>query len=197
MGEIAAQGSGAPTLQRGTATVAPAPPQDTATVGPAPQRGTATIAPGPPGGMATIAPPAGMSPQASSCINEFMPMRQAAEKRAQLIGAAVKRKAPREELCKLFGGLVAAETKLVKFMEANRASCGIPNEAIANLKKEYSRVSATRQQVCSGAPTAAPGGPPPGPSLSDALGAPRVPGPATTSSGLGTWDTLTGSPIKR
>jgi hypothetical protein len=197
-GPAVAQSKNEPVLQRGTATIAPPPMRGTATVAPAPQGGFATVAPAPQQGPASMGPPPGMAQQAAACMQEFVPLREAAEKRAGMITAAAKRKAPRDELCKLFNGFLAAETKLVKYMETNRSGCGIPDQAISNLKKEHARVTTTRQQVCSGAPMGGPSGPPPGPSLSDALGAPRVaPGPTTSSGGLGTWDTLTGNPIRR
>jgi hypothetical protein len=157
----------------------------------APQQGLATVP------SATGVPAQGVPPQSAACVDEFLPLRQEAEKRAALISAAAKRKAPREEMCQLFNGFVAAEGKVVRFMETKHSACGIPTDAVASLKKEHARVMVTRGRVCSTGPVGGPGGPPPGPSLSEALGAPRIPGPGSTSSGLGTWDTLTGNPIKR
>ena len=140
----------------------------------------------------TAAPPQGGG-QAPPCFNEFLPLRQEAEKRAGLIKSATTKQLPREEVCKLFNGFIAAESKLVKFLEANYASCGIPTEAVTSMKSNHDGALKTRNRVCQAAASAPVR--PAGPSLSDALGA-RTPGPGSASTGGGTWDTLSGNPIK-
>jgi hypothetical protein len=193
MGVAGAQAPGTEAEQRGVATVAPswvtAPqPQN------APQTGMVTIAPGPSMGAPPGMPPPGG--QAPPCIGEFLPLRQDAEKRAGLLKAAAARKASREEVCKLFTSFAAAEGKMLKFLQTHQSSCGIPAEAVTQVKGNHEGTLRTRQQVCSADATPAR---PAGPNLSDALGA-RTPGPtssgATGASGFGTWNTLSGNPIK-
>jgi hypothetical protein len=126
-------------------------------------------------------------------VDEFVPVRREAEKRANLIRTAVARKSRGEEVCKLFNGFIAAEGKLVKFLETNQSSCAIPENAIDQARANHESALKARQQVCAAAATTAPR--PTGPSLSEALGA-RVPGPGSTATGSGTWDTLTGNPLR-
>ena len=138
-------------------------------------------------------PPAGQGPP---CMRDFTPLREAAEKRAGALKTAIERKVDRSEFCKLFKDFAAAEGKVVKFMTDNQASCGIPPQAVSQVKSNHDRTVKTRDNVCAAAAAGA-GGPPPGPRLSDELGVRGIAGPDNTSPGRGTFDTLTGSPLAR
>jgi hypothetical protein len=140
--------------------------------------------------LAQFAPPSGGAPP---CYNEILPLRNETEKRGQAIQKAGQRKAPREEVCKLFNSFTAAEAKYVKYAEANAAWCGIPPTAVKQMKANHARSMSIRKQVCS-TPVAAK---PRGPSLSDALGTTSVPSATTTQTGRGTYDSLTGNPLAR
>lgn len=131
--------------------------------------------------------------QAPPCFNEFMPLRQAAEKRAQAIRTATARKAPREEICKLFTSFSESEAKVVKYAEANATFCGIPQQAVTQMKANHGQTVKIRKQVCSAGPAPAARGP----TLSDALRTTVVPDASTTRTGRGTFDTLTGNPLAR
>ena len=132
-----------------------------------------------------------LSPQgAKSICEQFPAIRGQAEKDANAIKAASDRKAAREELCAAFNKFMGSESKMVKFLETNRAACGVPPEAIKQVKSQHARTAQIRKQVC------AAGSAPRGPSLSDALGAPILPD-ETPKPGRGTFDTLTGSPLAR
>jgi hypothetical protein len=133
--------------------------------------------------------PAGAPP----CFNEIMPLRNEAEKRGIAIHKASDRKAPREEICKLFNSFSQAEAKYVAYAEKNATWCGIPAGAIKQMKANHTQTLKIRKQVCSVA--AAPR--PRGPSLSDALGTTKVPSASTTRTGRGTYDSLTGNPLDR
>ena len=146
---------------------------------------------GPPGGFG--GPPAGQAPP---CMRDFTPLREAAEKRAGALKTAIERKVDRSEFCKLFKDFATAEGKVVKFMTDNQASCGIPPQAVSQVKSNHDRTVKTRDNVCAAA-AAGVGGPPPGPRLSDELGVRGIAGPDNTSPGRGTFDTLTGSPLAR
>jgi len=67
------------------------------------------------------------------------------------------------------------------------------------MKSNHDRTLKIRDQVCGGGPMGAGAAPPPPPTprLSDELGIGRIPGPSTTSTGRGTFDTLTGNPLAR
>ena len=132
--------------------------------------------------------------QQPPCFNEFMPLRNDAEKHGKAIQEASKRKAPREEVCTLFKRFAAAEAKYVKYAETNATWCGIPAEAVKQMKANHTQTVKIRGQVCSVA--AAPR--PVGPTLGDALGTtPTVPSASNTRTGRGTFDTLTGNPLTR
>ena len=59
-------------------------------------------------------------------MKNFMPLREEAEKRGKLIKAASERHAPPDEACKLIESFGQAEIKMIKYVEANFAKCGIP-----------------------------------------------------------------------
>ena len=128
--------------------------------------------------------------QQPPCFNEFMPLRNEAEKRGNAIQAAAKRKAPPTEVCKLFRQFTEAEAKYVKYAETNGAWCGIPADAVKQMKANHAQSLKIRERVC--AVAAAPPKPR-GPTLGDALGTTTVPSGSTTRTGRGTFDTLTGS----
>jgi len=143
-------------------------------------------------GAAAQFPPAPQQPP--PCFNEFMPLRNEAEKRGTAIQAASKRKAPREEICGLFKHFAEAEAKYVKYAETNATWCGIPEQAVQQMKSNHSQTLKIRGQVCAAA--AAPAKPR-GPTLGDALGTTSVVTPSGTRTGRGTFDTLTGNPLTR
>ncbi len=134
---------------------------------------------------------------APPCLADFVPLRDEAQKRAVALNAAGQRKAPPQELCKLLRTFVEAEAKVVKFMADNSEWCGIPAQVGAEARTNHERTLQMRQKVCAvaenqmNAPTR-----PRGPGLSEALGTQR-PQLDTPATGRGTFDTLTGSAIKR
>jgi hypothetical protein len=133
-------------------------------------------------------------PQTPPCMGEFIPIRTDAEKRAHAIQEAIKRKVPPQELCGLFTSFSEAEGKVIRFIETNARSCGIPAEILTVSKSNHSKTLERKQQVCA----AAQFGERRGPGLGEALGMRAVPTPETTSNGKGgPFDTLSGSPLAR
>ena len=59
-------------------------------------------------------------------MKNFVPLREEAEKRGKMIKAASERRAPPDEACKLIGNYSKAEQKMISYVEANAAKCGIP-----------------------------------------------------------------------
>ncbi len=159
------------------------PPPGQQQTSPFPAPGTSPFRPP---GQAMAPPQQGKHP-----CEAFMPIRQDAEKVMASIRAAGERKAAREEVCPLFRRLVSAETKMLKFMEANRALCNVPAEAIKQVKDNHTKTMGVTKNVCSSGPAG-----PSGPSLSDALGAPLV-AAEPPKPGRGTFDTLTGNVLAR
>jgi hypothetical protein len=121
-------------------------------------------------------------------------MRAEAEKRANVLKAAMQKKVPREEACTHIKSFAAAEAKVVKFVTVNAQTCGIPQEAVTQMKVNHEKTMKAQSQVCS----ASAGPPKPtGPGLSDALGTTR----STTLDPLapqsGGLDTLTGNVLTK
>ena len=133
--------------------------------------------------------------QLPPCYQEFMPLRTEAQKRATVLGEAVKRKAPREEVCNLIKRFSEAEAVVVKFVEKNQQNCSVPADAVAQMKANHQRTLVSANQVCSAGPGPARQD---GPGLSDALGVGR--GPLTldsTAPHSGAMDTLMGNVLAR
>jgi hypothetical protein len=125
---------------------------------------------------------------------QLLGYRDETAKHGQALQAAGKKKAPPDEICKLFKAFIAAETKFVKGLEDHSATCGVPPEAIKQLKAGHSKATQTAKNVCD---AAAQGPRPAGPTLSDALGTTATVPNASSSRGQGTFDTLMGSPLVR
>jgi hypothetical protein len=169
-----------------------APPADSAFSG-----GAAPIAGGP--GSFSPAPPSqqGGGAQAQACQNGFIPLRDDAEKKGKLIKAASDRHAPPDESCKINGSYSAAEVKMIKYIEANSAKCGIPSQVGEQLKAGHKGTEALVKKVCSVAEQIKTRGPA-GPSLSEVLGSANAAPEATASrKGGSTFDTLNGNVLQR
>jgi hypothetical protein len=136
-------------------------------------------------------PPPQQQAQEPPCFKEFSALRGEAEKRGKALQEASKRKVAPPEACKLFTGLVSAETKLIKYVEENATWCGIPPQVTKQLKEQHVKVLEVRTRVCQAAARPAPASP----TLSDALGTNRIPTADNIKSGRGTFDTLTGTPL--
>jgi hypothetical protein len=147
--------------------------------------------PGLPGGPG---PGPGFGPPAAppAACQELLKLRADVEKHGIALQNANKKKSPPDVACKLFKNYLAAEMKMIKGIEANLATCGIPPTVPAQLKGNYAKAKQVADRVCE---IAARGPVPTGPSLSDALGTPIVPDASTTRTGPGTYDTLTGNPL--
>lgn len=153
--------------------------------------------PGSPGMGMPSAPmsPFGAQPQQppAACQN-LMALRDDTQKAGGALKAASERKAPPEEACKLFKTFVAAESKMIKALEENSQVCGVPAEAIKQVKAQHVGVGKMAKQVCD---AAAAGPRPTGPSFSEVLGStPAVPD-NNTKRGFGTFDTLSGNQLLR
>jgi hypothetical protein len=109
-----------------------------------------------------------------------------------LVGAAMKAKVDRKEICTLMTNFVAAETNVVKFLETNKVWCGVPDEALKASRANHEKSIKFRTAACSEE-----GPRPKAPSLSDAIKAPSVDTAKNTKTGRGTFDTLTGNPLAR
>jgi len=128
--------------------------------------------------------------QQPPCVQEFFKLRDDAEKKAAAIKAANDRKISPREACPLFGALLAAQNKMLKYTNDNGVWCGIPPQIADQLKQAVAKVSEIRTKVCQAASAPAARTP----TLSDALSSP-VPDSDNIKTGRGTFDTLTGNPL--
>ena len=149
----------------------------------------APMAAGPGAAPGATAPWPGNPPP---CIAEFMKLRGVVEKQGMAAKALQASHPTREAMCKAIQIFAAAEEKMVSYADANASGCGIPPDAIKQMKGGHAKTMQIRQQICSAGPTAAPAAP----TLSDALGVGPSPmqGPKTSK---GTFDTLTGNALTR
>src|SRR5499427_5674209 len=157
--------------------------------GMSPGPGTSPGMPGMPGGAfsAPQAPP--------PACQQLLANRDDVSKHGQALQAAGQKKAPPEELCKLFKAFLSVEDKMLKGLEEHSATCGVPAEVLKQVKAGHSKASQMGKQVCD---VAAQGPRPAGPSLSDALGATLLfKDTATTEKGSSTFDTLSGSALSQ
>ncbi|MGP9810035.1 hypothetical protein ACTZWT_00835 [Rhodopseudomonas sp. NSM] len=133
------------------------------------------------------------------CMNDFVKLRQDAEKRGAAIQAAGKRKAPAAEACKLISAFSVAETKMINYVTTNAKKCGIPGEIADQLKKGHQNTTGMQKKVCDIAAQQQQRGPA-GPSLADVLGSSVAAPEANTSAkkyGGTTFDTLNGNVLQR
>src|SRR5215469_3018828 len=103
-----------------------------------------------------------------SPCDDFVPLRNDAQKKGMAIGVAEKRHADRKELCTLVSRFSVAEGAAVKFLEKNKTWCGVPDQAVANAQANHQKTVKFRQIVCTAAPE------PHMPTLSDVLGTPAL-----------------------
>ena len=82
------------------------------------------------------------------CEEEFRPLREDAEKKGQLIKAAAARHATPQEACRLIGAYVAAEVKMIAYVEANAAKCRIPDRIANQLKAGHANTEQMHRKVC-------------------------------------------------
>jgi hypothetical protein len=128
-----------------------------------------------------------------ACMKNFMPLREEAEKRGKLIKAASERHAPPDEAGKLIESFGQAEVKMIKYVEANSAKCGIPPQIPEQLKKGHVNTETMQKKVCTMAQQK-----PAGPSLSEALGSSAaLPEATPKKKGGSAFDTLTGNVLTR
>ena len=132
-------------------------------------------------------PPQGAPP----CMTAFLPLRSEAERRAETLKSAVAHKVTPDKLCPLFKSFSEAEGKVVKYATANQAQCGIPPDAVAQMKTNHGKTLQIRDRVCAAGDAPKPSGP----NLGEALGTRILPTPETTTTGGGTLDTLTGNAL--
>ena len=169
-----------------------------ASVGAAPQSSFPANGAAPIGGAGAFSAAPPTQGPGEDCMKGFVPLREEAEKRGKLIKAASDRHAMPDEACKLIGNFSQAELKMIKFVEANAAKCGIPPQVGTQMKDGHKNTETMLKKVCGVAQqmaTQARG--PAGPSLSEVLGSASAPEATPTRKGGSTFDTLNGNVLSR
>ena len=109
-------------------------------------------------------PPAGPPPQCQAIAGDRATNCRST---AQAIGAANEKKADVKVACGLFRTYIATEAKMLKALETNGASCGVPPEVVQQVRGSHAKAQQIGKQVCD---AAARGPAPPARRSSDALG---------------------------
>jgi hypothetical protein len=163
----------------------PAPPRQS-TFPAAPQQSVFPSGPPMQGG-----PGMGGPPQPSGICANFPKLRDEAKAKAELVSAIGKRKGDRKDMCAAVQNFTAAEEKVVKFLDDNKANCGVPVQAVTQAKAMHANTVKFRDTVCAEGPK------PKVPTLSDAIGSAPLDTSTNTKTGRGTLDTLTGNPLAK
>jgi hypothetical protein len=90
----------------------------------------------------------GSPAEQAACKQGFAPLREDAEEKGRMIKAASARHAPAEEACKLIHSYSVAQAKMIKYVEANAAQCGIEGALMEQLKAGRRTTEGLEKKVC-------------------------------------------------
>jgi hypothetical protein len=166
------------------------PPPPGMTGAPAPMPGMPGM--GGPSMGGGYAPPQQQQQPPAACQG-LLTLRDEVQKAGVAIRKASERRATPVEACKLFKNLLAGQVKLIKGVEQNMTTCGVPPDVPQQMRAEQAQITKVAKNICD---AAARGPQQAGPTLSDALGTSRSPD-RSSATGRGTLDTLTGNPLAR
>jgi hypothetical protein len=89
------------------------------------------------------------APQESRpACQQLLSNRDEVAKHGQALQVAGQKKAPSEELCRLFKAFLAAESKMLKGLEEHSATCGVPPEVLNQVKDGHGKASQMGKRVC-------------------------------------------------
>jgi hypothetical protein len=83
-----------------------------------------------------------------ACMKGFALLRKEAEGRGRLIKAASDRKALPDEACKLIASFGQSEIRIIKYLEANSAQCGIWPAIADQVRAGHKNTERMQKQVC-------------------------------------------------
>lgn len=87
----------------------------------------------------------------SECMSEFLPLRQEAQRRGQLIKETSARHASAAEACKLLGEFATAEVKMLKYVQAKSTVCGISSNILDQLNTGHRHTVEMQTRICTAA----------------------------------------------
>jgi hypothetical protein len=108
-------------------------------------------------------PPANAELPSVVCMKGFAALREEAVARGGLIKAAGARHAGPNVACKLIANFAQSEIKMIEYVEANSANCGIPPDIGDRIRAAHKNTDAMRTKVCNLAQQARGVFEPPGP----------------------------------
>lgn len=146
-------------------------------------------------GYGFAAPGGGPAVDCQGNLNSLMTQRDNAGKALQ---AANKKKADVKVACGLLRTYVGIESKMLKFLRANKAACGVPDNFLQQLAQSHAQSSQMSTKVCQVAANGGGGNAPRPPSagLSEALGVNTGAG-ATAEKPSAVFDTLHGNVLSQ
>ena len=94
----------------------------------------------------------GIDPTASppEC-KELLTRRDELQKHGKAIGTANEKKADVKVACRLFRAYIATEARMLRLMETQGAQCGVPPQAIQQVRGSHAKVQQIGRQVCDAA----------------------------------------------
>lgn len=142
---------------------------------------------GPTGGVFGAPQPQAAQPP-SQCL-AFTKLRDDASEKANTVQAIGKKHGDRAAMCAAVTRFYDAEQKVVAFLEANKVTCNVPDQAVGQAKVIHANTLKFKDTVCAEGPK------PKIPTLSDAISTTPLDTPKNTKTGPGTFNTLTGNPL--
>jgi hypothetical protein len=131
-------------------------------------------------------------------MKQFVPLREEAQRRGQLIKAAGDRHAGPDEACKLIKNFAQAEIKMLTYVEKNSEKCGIPSQVTDQLKVGHKNTEALQTRVCDVAQKVQARNAAAVPTFADVLGSSAgLPEATPAKKGGSSFDTLTGNVLSR
>jgi hypothetical protein len=97
-----------------------------------------------------VAPSEPVGPAQTHACAEFANLRSGVVEHAAAAKAGSERHVQREELCRLISVLSAASTTWTKYTITKAKQCGIPAEAVAQIKGQDEHLAGLKKQICSG-----------------------------------------------
>jgi hypothetical protein len=82
------------------------------------------------------------------CVKEFAALREEAVAQGRLIKEAGARHAGPDVACRLISDFAQSEIKMMKYLEANSASCGIPSQIGDQIRAGHKNTETLQITVC-------------------------------------------------
>ena len=91
------------------------------------------------------------SPSPANCAIDYRALRDEAVRRGALIRAAGAQHVSAAVACKLVDEFMVAEAKMLNYVQAKSAECGMPPDILDQLNTSHKKTEAMRERICSSA----------------------------------------------